>query len=266
MSESAPGPTCVIDVVVEGTFPTSIEQYARAKIGSLLQLSHEPVLSARVRLMRHADPAATPPVIAKATLDVGGRPIRASVGAAGEREGVDLLEARLRHKLERAARHWEARRGHMSHGELHEWRHDSQPTPRLPYFPRPRQERDIITHAPFGPAVMSVDEAAFEMHQQDYDFYLFTEADTGQDSVLYRTGASGYRLAQVQPVPIRHLETFSLPLTVSDQRPPVLTAAEAVGRLELTGLPFLFYLDVDLARGALVYHRYDGHYGLIRAH
>ena len=32
-----------------------------------------------------------------------------------------------------------------------------------------------------------------------------------------------------------------------------------------TGLPFLFYLDGDHGRGAVLYHRYDGHYGLIAA-
>ena len=32
-----------------------------------------------------------------------------------------------------------------------------------------------------------------------YDFHLFTEAGTGQDSVLYRSGPTGYRLAQLVP-------------------------------------------------------------------
>lgn len=27
--------------------------------------------------------------------------------------------------------------------------------------------------------------------------------------------------------------------------------------------PFVFYLDRERRRGALLYHRYDGHYGLI---
>ena len=27
--------------------------------------------------------------------------------------------------------------------------------------------------------------------------------------------------------------------------------------------PFLFFLDPEQGRGALLYHRYDGHYGLI---
>ena len=30
-------------------------------------------------------------------------------------------------------------------------------------------------------------------------------------------------------------------------------------------MPFLFYLDGDHGRGCVLYHRYDGHYGLIAA-
>jgi hypothetical protein len=37
---------------------------------------------------------------------------------------------------------------------------------------------------------------------------------------------------------------------------------ETIQRLELSRLPFVFYLDADHAQGRLLYHRYDGHYGL----
>ena len=52
-------------------------------------------------------------------------------------------------------------------------------------------------------------------------------------------------------------------VTVSTVSPPLLDTAEAADRLRLTGLPFLFYLDGDHARGCVLYHRYDGHYGLL---
>jgi hypothetical protein len=265
MTPSTTGPACVIDVRTEGPFPATAEAYARDKVGAVLRLAHEPVLSARVRLTRHADPAVPRPVIVKANLDVNGRPVRACVAAATEREGVDLLEARLRSKLERSARHWEAKRGRMSYGAPHEWRHDSPPTARPDHFPRPFEEREVISQTSFGPAAMNVDDAAEELDQLDYDFYLFTEAGTRQDTVIYHAGPTGYRLAQVEPVPIRHLAAFSVPLTVSGKRPPLLTTVEAIGRLELTGQPFLFFLDADRGRGAVVYHRYDGHYGVLHA-
>jgi len=65
-----------------------------------------------------------------------------------------------------------------------------------------------------------------------YDFQRFTAIDTGDDSVLYRSGPTGYRLAQAQP------------LTVGDQRParsPRKNVVEAKQQLDLIGYPFEFF-------------------------
>ncbi|WP_307849677.1 sigma 54 modulation/S30EA ribosomal C-terminal domain-containing protein [Qaidamihabitans albus] len=81
--------------------------------------------------------------------------------------------------------------------------------------------------------------------------------------MLYRAGATGYRLAQVTPLKHGQLSMFQLAVTISAQPAPLLTTGEAVDRLNLTGLPFLFFLDADRGRGSVLYHRYDGHYGLL---
>jgi hypothetical protein len=109
----------------------------------------------------------------------------------------------------------------------------------------------------------TVDVAALEMELLDYDFHFFTEKDTGIATVLYRGGPTGYRLAQVAPTPAYELAPFALPATISPQRVPCLTAGEATERLGLLGLPFLFYVDAAEGRASVLYHRYDGHYGLI---
>ena len=111
-------------------------------------------------------------------------------------------------------------------------------------------------------APCTVDEAAVEMDLLDYDFHLFTEKATGAASVLYRGGPTGYRLALVVPVagsagPIR---------AAGDHQPPADAMPyreEATDRLGLLGLPFLFFIDAAQGRASVLYHRYDGHYGLI---
>ena len=50
-----------------------------------------------------------------------------------------------------------------------------------------------------------------------------------------------------------------------DRQPPVLTKVEARQRLDLSGEPFVFYVDADDQQGRVIYRRYDGHYGLISA-
>jgi hypothetical protein len=131
-----------------------------------------------------------------------------------------------------------------------------------PYFPRPVDERQIIPHTSVTAGACDLDQAAFDMNVMDYDFHLFTEAGTGLDSVLYGSGPTGYRLAQIEPRP-EGLAPHSLEVTVSAQPAPNLSVAEAVDRMTVWDRPFLFFLDGEKGRGALLYHRYDGHYGLI---
>ena len=238
-------------------------EYARRKIGNLGRLTHQPVLFARVKLTKHQDPAVARPVVAQANVDVDGRPVRAQVEGVGAREAIDRLEARLRHKLERIAEHWQARRGTLPVAGPHEWRHESEPTHRPSYIPRPEDERRILRHKAHTLATSTVEEAALEMDLLDYDFHLFIEAGTNQDSVIYRSGPTGYRLAQVKPLPAPRLAEFELPVTLSPQPAPRLTVEQATERLGLLGLPFVFFVDADQNRGCVLYHRYDGHYGLI---
>ena len=96
----------------------------------------------------------------------------------------------------------------------------------------------------------------------DSDFHLFTEKGTGQASVLYRTESAGYRMAQVMPLP-EELAPHELPVSVSPQPAPRLAIGRAKQRLSLLRLPFLFFVDVNQGRAGVLYHRYDGHYGLI---
>ena len=255
-------PTTIhVDVTTCGQLP-GMDDYVQEKIGGLGRYAHQPVLHARVRLSRHADPAVSRPVVAQANLDVNGRLVRAQVEGNTAREAVDRLEARLRNRLERVAERREVKRGNASQADSHEWRHQSEPTHRLNYFPRPADQRRIIRRKSFTLGTRTVDEAAQEMDLLDYDFHLFTEKGTKQASVLYRTEPPGYRLAQVKPVPEK-LARYKLPLSISPQPAPVITVQDAKQRLILLGLPFLFFVDADQGRADVLYHRYDGHYGLI---
>jgi ribosome-associated translation inhibitor RaiA len=251
-----------VEVTTHGRLPGAAD-YARKKVGELGRLTHAPVLHARVRLTQHGDPAVTRRVVAQANLDVNGRPVRAQVDGVTAAEAVDRLEARLRRRLERGAEHWEARRGRLPRIDAHEWRHQSEPSHRPNYFPRPESDRRVIRHKSYSLPTCTVEEAAHEMELLDYDFHLFTEEGTQQDSVLYREGPAEYRLAQVNPDLADELAPVEMSLSISPQPAPRLTVDQAIERIGLLGLPFLFFVDATVDRGSIVYHRYDGHYGLI---
>jgi hypothetical protein len=251
-----------VDVEAGADIPAGALAEAKAKIAALGRYTEEPILHCRVRLSRSYDPAVARPVIAQGNLDVNGRVLRVQVAADNAHEAVALLETRLRRKLAGMARHWEARRGAMPEATPHEWRHGAEPTHRPEFYPRPEQDWKMVRHKTYEPARATPEEAAFDMDMLDYDFQLFTDSESGQDSVIYHAGPTGYRLAQLTPDPTRTWSS-ALPLTVSERPAPRLTLAEAVHRLDATGLPFLFFAEPAGGRGRVLYRRYDGHYGLV---
>lgn len=108
----------------------------------------------------------------------------------------------------------------------------------------------------------TVCQAAAIMSAMDYDEYLYTDSETGEDAVVYRAGPRGLTLARQRTMRPPTLPSL-LPLTVNPRKTPILTASQAATRLADGWLPFVFYTDPDTRRGNLLYRRYDGDLGLI---
>ncbi|GGK63305.1 hypothetical protein GCM10011591_39490 [Nocardia camponoti] len=100
------------------------------------------------------------------------------------------------------------------------------------------------------------------MDAMDYDVYLFTDAPTGEDAIVYRAGPIGLRLARQHRMHPPDLSAH-LPVTINPHATPSLYEKQAVHRLCHHGLPFLFFTDSDTGRGHLLYRRYDGDLTLI---
>lgn len=96
----------------------------------------------------------------------------------------------------------------------------------------------------------------------DHQAYLFTDRETGLDALVHRGGPFGYRLirtAVAAPHPAARAR-----LVTSTRPAPTVTLATALMRLAATGYPYLFFTDLTSRRGALLYRRYAGGYGLVR--
>jgi hypothetical protein len=113
-------------------------------------------------------------------------------------------------------------------------------------------------------------EAVAVMDAMDYDVHLFTDAETGEDAVVYRAGPSGLRLARQHRMcppgwscspPTGSVSL--VPLVVNSHPTPVLAEDAAVVRLREHGLRFLFFTNPATGRGQLLYPRYDGNLGLV---
>jgi hypothetical protein len=253
--------TVQVQAETRGAVPEGAASFAVHQVSSLLRMAPEPVLFARVKLTMGADPAVERPAIAQVNVDLNGRPIRAQAAGETMRAATEHACERLRIRIQRAARNWAAIRGRLPVAGPGEWRHQSRPAARLRYYPRPPEERTILRHKSYALAHETPDEAVADAELLGYDFHLFTERSSGEDSVIYRSG-DGYRLQLARPRTHR-LGPVDPSITICPAPAPRLSTAEAIDRLEAAGQPFLFFVNAETCRGNLIYHRYDGHYGLI---
>lgn len=253
-----------VRVETSGKVPTRMAELAVAKVESVLRQASEPVLFARLALTMATNPAVEHPAVASVNVDMNGRFVRAQAASESMRGAIDQLVARLRIRLDRAGRNWAARRGTLPDNQPGEWRHQSIPAHRPPFFPRPAEERAMICQVSRASGRLTIAEAMAELELLDYDFLLFTEASTGTDAMIHRSG-DGYLLTMAAPSRLTSPSDIPGSVQVSGQPTPTLNAADAITRLDAMGDQFTFYLDADSGRGHVVYHRYDGNYGLLTA-
>jgi hypothetical protein len=100
------------------------------------------------------------------------------------------------------------------------------------------------------------------MEMLDHDIHLFVDAATGSDAVVRRLPGGGYEISRATPAGSAEREPSPLR---TGPRPPRLGLGSAVERLNETDERSLFYVDAESDRGAVLYRRYDGHYGVIEA-
>lgn len=219
--------------------------FVRNQVSALLRRQPGPRPAVRIKLTRSARPAAPWSALVQANLEIRGQKVRGQVAGAFFHEAARSLRRSLAQRLPVLA-------------GLEAWRDER---PRVPVT-GVSGRREIARRKYCTPAHCTPDQAALTMDLMDYDIHLFVDAETGEDSAIYRIGPTGYRLARlVSAAPPSG--PVSVPLTVNVHEVPLLTPEEAVGRLDATELPFRFFRNADTDRGAVLYRRYDGHYGLI---
>jgi ribosomal subunit interface protein len=252
-------PHAPVSVTTRGGVSRGMEVYARDKVAKVYRYSRDTVRVAHVVLSYSHDPARPRPALAEAGLELDGTRVRAQAAEPTMREAIDVLADRLQSALVQHRDTVVTRHRWLDTQRPHEWRHGSVPAPMLDHYRRPAEEREVVRRKSFALAPLSIEEAAFDMDLLGHDFYLFVDRESGADAVISVTrGGYALRGALAPPegttVPVRYLGPA-----------PTLTDAEAVQRLDLSGEPFLFYLEPASGRGRVLYLRYDGHYGLVEA-
>ena len=236
------------EVVRHGAVPDQAVDLATAKLDRLADHVGRPIRYTRVKLVAAPNPAVPEPARAEAVVELDGLTVRATADASSFADAVDLVIERLDARI-RSSRD---RRRHDPAGlpaPPGSWRHGNLARPETAYFDRPREEREVVRHKSFAGARLTPDEAAWDMAMLDYDFFLYVDAATGEDTLLEAGDDE----------PVAH------GLDGGDDEPPApeLAVSEAIDRLNATGDPRVFFRNRASGRGNVLYRRYDGHYGLI---
>ena len=98
-------------LTTRGEFGDGLTELVTVKLAVLARHAHEPVLSIRVEVDRHADPAVALPVDVRANVDVNGTPVVATASGRTARDAVDVLVGRLIRQLDDRQR---TRRGRLA--------------------------------------------------------------------------------------------------------------------------------------------------------
>lgn len=254
-------PELDVHVSTSGAIDPTSKQYAVDKVTVVAAHTGQPILGAEVKLRLERNPSLERPAVAEATLDVNGRPVRAHVAATTVEEAIDLLELRLRRRLERQETVLAEGKHRGTTSAEGSWRHGDQRQAHPGYADRPVEERDVVRHKTFALDPMTLDEAAFDLDMLGHQFYLFTEIGSGVDGLLVHDD-EGYTWHPVDPDAVLPA-ALATPIERSATGAPSLALDEALERLDSGGEPWVLFVDADTGRGEVAYRRFDGHYGLI---
>jgi ribosomal subunit interface protein len=249
-----------IEVTARGEVSGHARDLAREELSKLEGFVKGPILGARVVLIQEANPRISLSARAEAEVDLQGRVVRARAAAPSMEAAVDDVAERLQRHLRRYVERLVTREREPAQAPVGEWSHRSWSPPRPPTFVRPAEEREIIRRKSFASAPMSVDDAADDLEDLDHEFFVFHDAETDADAVVYWRDDG--LMALIEPRwaapddsrgPVHQQSRFSSPIDLRT----------AVAEMNAVDHRFLFFEDAASGRGNVIYRRYDGHYGLI---
>jgi ribosome-associated translation inhibitor RaiA len=234
---------------------------AESEMSRLAARAPEPVLLARVKITTEAHRPEPERVIAQGTMDVSGRIIRAEAAGPSAVDAMTAMFDRLDHRLQRLVERREDSRSRPPATPPGTWRHGDLPDKRPHYFDRPPGQAEIVRRKNYTADGTTIEEALFDLEVLDHRFFLFTDVSDGRVECIVYEGDGGVTLRRVcGGSPSGELP---FPIEINTGAAPTLSPDEAAAQLEVSDGPFVFFKDGDTGHAAVLYRRYDGHYGLV---
>ncbi len=252
-----------IDVTTRGSVPHDMVELAGEKLGELESLVNRPLGQVRVVLLQEENPSITLSARAEGEVSLAGKQIRGRVEAENMGQAVSELAERLRQQLRRHIDRLTTRKRKAAGTPDGKWRDGNWIPPRPSQSLRAPGEREVIRRKVFALEPLDAGDAAAVMSELDHDFYLFRDRATGLDSVVYRRDDGQLALISSQDPAAGDDESADGIIRERSHHPSPLALDDAVSQMDELNHRFMFFTDAEGGRGAVLYLRYDGHYGLI---
>lgn len=169
-----------------GPVAPDLARLAAEKVGGLDAAVQRTLTDARVVLLEKQNPRIPQSARAEGDVRMSERTIRARVDAETMARAVDALAERLQQQLRRHIDRLQTRSRVPADVAPGEWRRGAGTPPRPTRSWRAVGEREVVRRKSFALELMSAVEAAADMTALDHDYFLFRDANTGADSVIYR--------------------------------------------------------------------------------
>ncbi|ABG04583.1 sigma 54 modulation protein / SSU ribosomal protein S30P [Rubrobacter xylanophilus DSM 9941] len=186
-----------MEIVVKGrNIPVtdSLERYAVEKVERVRKFFDDDrsVARAEVELIHERNPSIAASEVAETTLFINGAVLKAREASEDMYASID----RMSDKLERQVKRYRGRQVDRWHGRLKN--HEGARAEPQPFVAEEEEDIEprIVRTKQFQMKPMSAEEAVLQMELLDHDFFVFTNADTGDINVVYRRRDGNYGLIE----------------------------------------------------------------------
>jgi ribosomal subunit interface protein len=194
-----------MEIVVRGrnvVIPDHYRQHVAEKLAKLERYDHK-IIRTDVELQHEKNPRQNGSCQhIEITCRTRGPVVRSEACADDFYKALDLAADRLERRFRQAADRRRIHHGRRTPPSV------AEVTATLAAAEEPPDDQSEIDESPEGPGrivrakehtakPMSVDQALFEMELVGHDFYLFSDADTGRPTVVYRRHAYDYGLIRL---------------------------------------------------------------------
>ena len=245
-----------------GSVPGSARAEAEEMMAKLSDFAPRPVLFTKVKVKNDEERDPDQVSVVQGTMDVSGAVVRAQAAGPTAIDALRMVGNKLERRLTRLAGKRQRATKRPPSTPADEWRSGDLPSDRPEFYDRPPEERMVVRRKTYSPVdQLSVSEALFDLDVLDHRFFLFTDEADEKPSIVYEED-HGVALRKIDGS--RPDETKLRPEVSVNQTPaPTISVEDAVSRLNLSDVPFVFFRDAERRTATVLYRRYDGHYGLI---